>query len=89
MADTHTRHREFARTVLRQAQGKPVTYAELAGRGIDKPAQAVYELELEGEAIVHVAGGVALAPRSIAPLAGGGRDRYEASEASLRYFAKR
>ena len=74
MVDTYTRHREFARRVLRQAQGKPVTYAELAARGIDKPAQAVYELELEGEAVMHLAGGVALAPGSIAPLAGGVRD---------------
>jgi len=68
VADTYTRRREFARTVLRQAQGKPVTYAELAARGIDNPGQAVYELELEGEAVMHTAGGVALAPGSIAPL---------------------
>jgi len=68
VADTYTRRRELARTVLRHAQGKPVTYAELARGGIDNPAQAVYGLELQGEAVMHIAGGVALAPGSIAPL---------------------
>ena len=60
MSDTYTRRRELAWTVLREAEGRPVTYAELMARGIDGPAQAVYELELEGVPVVHVAGGVAL-----------------------------
>ncbi len=60
MADTYSRRLDQLRTLLREAAGRPVSYSELLGRGIDNPAQAVYELELEGEELVHVAGGVAL-----------------------------
>jgi hypothetical protein len=63
MADSYTRRLAAVRTALEQANGRPLTYAELAARGVDKPAQAIYELELDGEPVVHVAGGVALTPR--------------------------
>jgi len=49
MADSYTRRLALVRTALEQANGRPLTYTELAARGIDKPAQAVYELELEGD----------------------------------------
>jgi hypothetical protein len=58
--DSYTRRLALVRTALEQANGRPLTYSELAARGIDKPAQAIYELELDGEPVVHVAGGVAL-----------------------------
>jgi len=64
MTGTYTRRLDFVRTALEQAGGRPLTYSELAARGIADPAQAIYELELEGEAVMHVPGGVALAPRS-------------------------
>ena len=60
MTDTYTHRRELTLALLREAGGTPVTYADLSARGVDNPAQAVYELELLGEAVRHVAGGVAL-----------------------------
>jgi hypothetical protein len=64
MADSHTRRLAVLRTALEQANGRPLTYSELAARGVDKPAQAIYELELDGERLLHVAGGVVLTPRA-------------------------
>jgi len=62
MTDTYTRRLDFVRTAFEQAGGRPLTYSELATRGIADPAQAIYDLELEGEP--DVPGGVVLAPRS-------------------------
>src|SRR4051794_41723210 len=55
-----------AADVLAAAWPQFVSYAELERRGVDRPAQTVYELELRGYGIEHSARGVRLAP-------GGGR----------------
>jgi len=50
-----------AADVLAAAWPQFVSYAELERRGIDRPAQTVYELELRGYGIEHSARGVRLA----------------------------
>jgi hypothetical protein len=40
--------------LLREAAGRPVTYAELRAKGIPFPAAVASELELHGYAIDHV-----------------------------------
>jgi len=49
-----------AADVLAAAWPQFVSYAELTQRGIDRPAQTVYELELAGYPIEHSARGVRL-----------------------------
>jgi hypothetical protein len=46
---------------------RPMTFADLRAAGVENPAATVYELELAGEPIEHVRGGVRLGagPRAV------------------------
>ena len=54
MPDRYGRRLSLALRVLDTAAGRPVTFAEPERAGVEHSAQTVYELEVAGEAIVHI-----------------------------------
>ena len=56
--------------LLREAGRRPVSLEEIAASGIQYPATAIYELELAGHPIEHLATGVRLAEDTDPPRAG-------------------
>ncbi len=73
MSDRYTRRLALVLSALEKADGRALSYRELAALGVEQPAQTVYELEIAGEAIIHVPGGVQLGSRTGRPGAGGRR----------------
>ena len=49
--------------MLLEAEDKPISFEEMAAAGIPNPATAVYELEMSGLEIEHLATGVRLDKR--------------------------
>ncbi len=48
MSDRYTRRLALALSALEKADGRALSYRELAALGVEQPAQTVYELEIAG-----------------------------------------
>jgi hypothetical protein len=48
MGSIHQHRTEIILELLRAADGRPVSFADLSRAGVDQPAQSIYELDLAG-----------------------------------------
>jgi hypothetical protein len=74
----HDERLKRALELLSETGERPITFADLRAAGIENPAATVYELELAGEPIEHVRGGVRLGtgPRAVSSESARRRSRW-------------